>query len=141
MPLDHSCFEQGGWGVGVVLKELWRVEPVVCEVEAAVDRRNVALPRTLDRRDGILGDCEIGEAILIDHELHGLETHLVEFVGRLLDLVDLAGVELVVSLLVPVGLVACGVEKQAKSLYFLPPAGTRRDRDSLHLGAAAAATA
>ena len=102
-PLDHRRFQQRGGRVGVVLQEFRRLLAVVGQVEAAVDRRLVLVPRIADIRPELRRDQKaVQERLVGQHVLDGRQAGVVQGVGGLLQGVDFRRAELVTDALVPI---------------------------------------
>src|SRR5262249_24835497 len=131
LPLNDCGFVERGRRIRVVLEQLRRRLSVVDEIEPAVDRGRLLVPGPLDERAGVLGSLELVETAALDDLAGRGDAHLVELIGRALELVDLGGREDVVRRLVPVRL-RRRVENEAELYDLRLPGDPRIDRDPAH---------
>ena len=124
VPLGHRGLDERRRGVGVVLQHLRRADAVEREVEPAVDRRLVVLPRADDVLLELLGDLKNRPNIRLSMTSWTSSMHMsCRVVGRQFDGVDLVRGELVAGGLVPVRFAAEGVVVEAVLLDPLLPVG------------------
>src|SRR5476649_3107617 len=71
--LNDARLEQRGWRIGVVLEE-FDVVAVVGQIEPAVERRRLGVPRPPNGLDRGRGNAELGKSIPVDDVLAGFET-------------------------------------------------------------------
>ena len=138
VPLHRGGLEQPGRRVGVVLEQLGHAVVAVGEVEAPVEHRRLGLPRLPDARDRPARDPHLGEEVLRDDVVAGLDEHLEHEPRGRLDVVDLVARQGVVGALVPVGdLLAVGQRRlpvdEALLLDRRGPALARLDVVAIHL--------
>jgi hypothetical protein len=132
IPLDHGYLEQRRRRVGIVLEHHRGRFPIVREIESAIDRRRLFLPRAFDERNRVLGNLQLIVPSFVDHVLHGLETPFVKLIRRALDALDFIGGELVIRVFTPVRSVA-RMPFEAACLDGFLPVGARRARDAFHV--------